>query len=953
MFNLLLVVLSFFAPSWEKVPASLQEKLNTASENDILTVIVLMKPFPDYDYVKTIPDIKTRASYFKILAQESQRGILNFLSQKSKSDVIEYESYWVYNGIRLKAKPSVIKEIIKREDVLRVELEPEVFLVKPKKSEDETPPQPFAAPWNMQMVGADSAWAHGFRGEGVIIGGMDTGVDTSHPAFDGVQFKGADFTGEGNPFYDGHGHGTHTTGTAIGGTGNFGLNDIGVAPNVPLFVMAKIFDSNGYAGNISSAFQYIASLKADSGVDIRAVNNSWGSCNTTSTGYWSAVMTWRSLEIFPVFAIGNNANCGTLCSQTGTAGTPGNYPTVIGVGTVGSDSCHDCVGQRGPAPNQNPWNDPQYWFYPSWNLQKPDIAAPGSNVRSSIPGGGYASWDGSSMATPHVNGALALLFQANPSLTVDSAYMILINTAKRPTGCGYSYPNDRVGWGVVNVWEAIKTQMGIPIVTITTFDTTGAGAVWEPGETITIDFVAKNVGQDTAINLTGKLRTTNPYVTVVDSEGAWPDLAPGDTALNTDNFAAYADPGTPNGTVVNFVLTIYGQDDQGNPKEWTYNFSLTIGQLGSLTFDVPAGNALLTVTHKGAIPTQDEGGNIGTGTGFKWPINGSNHLFYGSIAITNSTGYVVDAWYNSAEGFDDDFTPRDGLWWIPPFKGDTMADAGYDDANHPASKNVYVRQYAYAFSVAGNPGCGNGVLLELDVINNSNTQVTNLYAGLLMDFDVGGANGYDQNLGAQDLTRNLIYLYYGATYVGITLLESSAGFVGKFLNNPTYVYPTGRPTETDKFQFLSGQIGDDQTPSADDWSIVASSGPFDLAPGDTQKVVFAIVGGNNLSNLQQNVDEIINCYTKIKETYGSLPKELFLKVVKEDKIKIMYSLPATSNISIDVFDIAGRSVLNVFKGTNKEGLHFVNVEPEKLKKGVYFIRLKTDKKSKVIKFLNY
>ncbi|MEO0303147.1 MAG: hypothetical protein ABIM76_05175, partial [candidate division WOR-3 bacterium] len=100
MLNLLLVILSFFTPSWEKVPPDLQEKLRRSSEDEVLTVIVLMNLFPDYEYLKTIPDIKTRADYLKLLASESQREILNFLSQKSTSDVVLYESYWVYNGIR-------------------------------------------------------------------------------------------------------------------------------------------------------------------------------------------------------------------------------------------------------------------------------------------------------------------------------------------------------------------------------------------------------------------------------------------------------------------------------------------------------------------------------------------------------------------------------------------------------------------------------------------------------------------------------------------------------------------------------------------------------------------------------------------------------------------------------------------------------------------------------------
>jgi hypothetical protein len=811
----------------------------------------------------------------------------------------------------------------------------------------------------MELVRADSAWANGFKGEGVVIANMDSGVDKDHPAFTGITFKGRDFTGENNPWLDGIGHGTHTTGTICGGDGNFGITDIGVAPSIDMLIMAKIFDSQGYSGNISAAFQWIADLKADSGINIRAVNNSWGSCNTTNTYYWNAIQTWRALEIFPVFAIGNNANCGTSCYSTGTAGTPGNFPIVIGVGTVDVTECHDCVGQRGPAPNQNPWNDPQYWFYPSWNLLKPDIAAPGSNVRSSVPGGGYQNWDGSSMAAPHITGALALLFQANPSLSVDSAYMILVNTAYQPNGCGYTYPNDRVGWGILDVWSAIKTQLGNPILNLSSVDTSEAGGTWDPGEYITFDITLENVGQETAYNVTGKLRTTNSYITVVDSEGTWPDIAPGSSELNTDNFRAYADPSTPIGTNVTFTLEVTFYNSQNDMFQTTFNFTYTVGALGATIFDIPAGNAILSVSNTGAIPSADEGGNVGLGTGFKWPINGQNHLYYGSVGLGNSSNYMVDEWYNGAnpDGFDNDFDARAGLWWAsPPPKGDTFAESGYDDFTHPSPKGIYVKQEAFAFEETGNPGCGNGVIIRLKVKNNGSSDVQGLYSGIFADFDIGGAN-YDQNRGDQDLSRELIYMFYSSTYVGITVIEPSGSFIGKFINNPTYVWPDGKPTESEKFGFLSGTLGDDQASNPDDWSLCASYGPFDLAVSESLTVVFAIVGGNSLSNLQENVDNIKNCYTSIKETLKPISWEKLKLNIKtigfaHNKLSILYTIPYKTDYSIKLIDETGRTITVLDKGTKDKGIYKLTTNNLKLNKGKYFLKLITKDKSSVTKLIN-
>ncbi|MEO0296709.1 MAG: T9SS type A sorting domain-containing protein, partial [candidate division WOR-3 bacterium] len=156
-------------------------------------------------------------------------------------------------------------------------------------------------------------------------------------------------------------------------------------------------------------------------------------------------------------------------------------------------------------------------------------------------------------------------------------------------------------------------------------------------------------------------------------------------------------------------------------------------------------------------------------------------------------------------------------------------------------------------------------------------------------------------------------------------------------------------------QFLAGQIGNDQTSAADDWTIVASSGPFTLNPNDTQRVVFAIVGGSSLTNLQQNVDAIINCYsTLVKETKVNLRKVLFLKAERNPKgINIIYSLPYNSKITLDIVDVAGRIIKNIEKGERNTGLYFVNLKKEEVGKGVFFLRLKTDKESRVVKFLNY
>jgi subtilisin family serine protease len=87
---------------------------------------------------------------------------------------------------------------------------------------------------------------------------------------------------------------------------------------------------------------------------------------------------------------------------------------------------------RGPAPDQDPWNDPANWGRPDWNQIKPDISAPGVSIRSAAPGGGYASMQGTSMACPHVAGAIALCFQKNSGIDYIELYNILLDYADHP-----------------------------------------------------------------------------------------------------------------------------------------------------------------------------------------------------------------------------------------------------------------------------------------------------------------------------------------------------------------------------------------------------------------------------------------------------------------------------------------------------------------------------------------
>ncbi|MEO0276401.1 MAG: S8 family serine peptidase, partial [candidate division WOR-3 bacterium] len=341
-----------------------------------------------------------------------------------------------------KATKEVIEELAKREEVEYIIEDFVIQIEEVRNSEELTPLTP---PWNIIRVKADSCWMIGYTGEEIIIGHMDTGVDVNHPALAGKWLSPYWYdpiNGQTNP-YDDNGHGTHTMGIILGGDGLGPFQyDIGVAPGAK-FVACKVCNSSGLCASsaIHSGFQQIATWKSQ-GVPIAAVSNSWGSSNTTSLEFWDDCMNWRNLGVFPVFLLQRTG------SVPGTVGTPGNFPIVIGVGPA-SDTT-----QKGPAPNQPPWNDSQYWMRPDWNLTKPDICAPNLNIYSSLPGGSYGYMSGASLATPHVTGAIAIINQKNPILDVPTIYNLLLDYADKPPQ-GAPYPNNTYGWGMLNIYQAL------------------------------------------------------------------------------------------------------------------------------------------------------------------------------------------------------------------------------------------------------------------------------------------------------------------------------------------------------------------------------------------------------------------------------------------------------------------------------------------------------------------
>lgn len=449
---LLVIIILFYIPLHsqyvQKISNSLLEKLKNSASNDKTSCIVMMKEKHDYDAVSSF-SIREKIARYKSISSKSQRPVMQWLTQRKASAEV-YQKYWVFNGFHLKATPAIIYEIAQREDVGFCGDNVQFYRdVVPSKNVGAPPIRGIA--WGVKKVGADKCWDLGYTGEGVVVGIIDGGVQYEHPAFEGkwtgywIPTQGCD---PSPTPYDMTGHGSHCLGSILGGDGPGPFEqDIGVAPGAKYAAGATKLK----LAQCFEALQYMASL-SDS-CNIRAVSSSWtsGTNPTSAPQYIEVCKTMLSLNIVNLFCNGN-----VPTQRPGSVWLCGSLPNVIGVGNVDSADQLNPSSALGPAPDNSIWTDKSNWLRGDWSRIKPNITAPGTDIWSCSRTSGYIYKSGTSMATPHVAGAIALICQKNPNLTPKEIYDILLKSTDQPSHGG-PYPNNNFGWGRLNVYKAIQS----------------------------------------------------------------------------------------------------------------------------------------------------------------------------------------------------------------------------------------------------------------------------------------------------------------------------------------------------------------------------------------------------------------------------------------------------------------------------------------------------------------
>lgn len=444
-----------------KIEKRLLEQL-TASEEAVAPYFVVFAEKADVKPAYYIKDKAQRGRFvvdaLKATAERSQAGVRGYL----RGMKVDFTPYWVENKIYIpNGTYELARNLALRPEVAAIIAE-EVFTLPPVQPGADSSINAIA--WGVAKIKADQVWSqYNATGAGIVVGGNDTGVQYTHPALvrqyrgnlgstydHSASWKDPTNTCGAAPC-DNNGHGTHTAGTMVGETADL-VERIGVAPG------AKWIACKGCEGSSCSGSYLIACAQwfmdpkgnGDASLQPDVVNNSWGGGGGNSW-YQSYVTNWRAAGIFPAFSAGNSGpNCGTV-------GSPGDYPISFASGATDSADVIASFSSRGPS---------------LFGVIKPDISAPGVSIRSSLPTNTYGNYSGTSMASPHTAGLVALIWSAAPSYRGNIAGTeAIIKSAAAPLTSsqtcggvpGTSIPNNTYGSGRIDALAAVQAAVGTPV----------------------------------------------------------------------------------------------------------------------------------------------------------------------------------------------------------------------------------------------------------------------------------------------------------------------------------------------------------------------------------------------------------------------------------------------------------------------------------------------------------
>lgn len=432
-------------------------------------------------------------------AQRTQAPLRSWLEAQG----IPYQAFYLVNMLEVQGDAQLVAALRSRPEVQRLIANPEidqglhrlpqapVFTVLDAKEAQATP----ARPYGLDYTHAPEVWALGYRGQGIVVASQDTGVEWDHPALKaayrgvitstdtttvthvynwydawGIDGRPARCVKDAQVPCDDDGHGTHTVGTMIGDATVISDTVLGMAPDAQWIGCRNMIDGVGTPASYTACFEFFLAPYPQGGNKMtdgqpalapHIINNSWGcppreGCDADSLR--QVVETVRAAGLMVVASAGNNGSgCSTVQDPIAI------YDAVFSVGAHNSSGTIAGFSSRGAVTVDGS------------GRMKPDISAPGVSVRSAWVNNSYNTIQGTSMASPHVAGAAALLWSAVPELigNIDMTEQVLIKSAtpvpfnQCGEGSAAVVPNNTYGYGRLDILAAVQLAQQPATLTLT------------------------------------------------------------------------------------------------------------------------------------------------------------------------------------------------------------------------------------------------------------------------------------------------------------------------------------------------------------------------------------------------------------------------------------------------------------------------------------------------------
>ena len=780
--------------------------------------------------------------------------------------------------------------------------------------------------WYLDAISAHQAWEINKGDTDVVIAIVDAGADMDHEDLIGnISINEADpingIDDDGDGFIDNYrgwdvanndndpnksviNHGSNVAGIASASTNNnIGISGCGY--NSKLLIV-RIDDEN--TGQLTAAYQGIV-YAADHGAFI--INNSWGS--NFYSDFAQDIVNYAAINQ-KALVIGASGNDGEERRFY-----PAAYENVLSVGSTIENDTVKSSSNYG------------YWL---------NLFAPGERMLTTMDGSTvpYGINGGTSMAAPVVAGVAALVKSQFPSFTAEQIKEQLINSADNIEAINSDVYRNKLGAGRINAYKAL-TQNNLPGIVLNGIEVSDKeNNILRPSETIYISGLLKNILNNSAHNLKVRMRDLQGLLSPIN------DLFEIDVLefneefdFSSQAFSFRINPIVSSNQRIEMEASVTADNYS---KKVFFTFYVNKDYL-----TVDRNQIEVTLTSKGRKGYSDENNSLGRGIRYK---GGNSLLFEGSFVLGNSPNYILDDFRGMNENNNDFFTEEN----IVPFlstEANYSTNTIFSDANEPNANGILsvVRQTHFLDM----KGMESTYIETYGIKNNSTDTVRDLYAGLLMDWDVAS---FDKNKIIYDQSRSMSITYATDSniYCGIKLLSTHSENNHHALDNgnnlSSGINLSNGFSDSEKFTALSqpNNSAGNQRPEGNDVLDMNSIGPMNIGPDSMINASFAILIAENLSSLRSKADSIQHFFDQ-----SNLDQLQFVPSITQQNFMLIYPNPTNNILNVDInltrsrilkgfiASIGGQYVRDIPSSMFSKGNHSLKYNVSALKSGVYFIHL--------------